>query len=65
MSDLILQQLQGIRAENALRHEEILTKLDGLTHRVSCLEDRVSSVEILVVRQQRDLYSVIDRLEHS
>lgn len=70
MSDLILEQLRVIRAENAARHEDIMSKLDNLGSRVSSLEnrvshldERVSSIETIVVRQQRELYKIIDRLE--
>jgi hypothetical protein len=61
MSDLLLHQLQQMRAENAVRHEEVLGKIGDLSQRVSSLEDRMASVEVLIVRQQRQLYEFVDR----
>lgn len=61
MSDIIVQQLQHMRSESLLYRNDVMKELGDLRREVTLLVDRVSSIETLIVRQQRQLYEVIDR----
>lgn len=63
MSDHILAELRQMRSENLLYRNDVMTELRGLRSEVTGLAERVSVIEMLLVRQQRHLYELIDRLE--